>query len=491
MNEQVLEESPKLFISYSWSSPEHEEWVLNLGTELRDSGVDVILDKWDLREGHDAYVFMERMVSDPDIKKVILVCDHVYAEKADGRSGGVGTEAQIITPEIYGRQDQDKFVAVVAEKDENNAPYVPVYYKSRIYIDLSEPDRYATNFEQLLRWVYGQPVYIKPELGKKPAFLVESTAINFGTSALSRRALDAVRNGKAYSRGAVTEYFDTLIGNMERFRLSGGEGEFDDRVIENIEQFLPYRNEAIEVFQALAQYENLPDMPQHLYRQFEGLMPYLHRPAKMSGPFQDWYFDNFRFIVHELFLYAIASLLRYENFEGVGYLLRTPYYTATSDRGTVAESYVELREHMKSLEMRNQRLKLRRLSLRADLLKQRAEAFGFVFVHLMQADFVLYLRSCIEVMRQERTWRWWWPETLVYSTQPSMGERSLFEIFARSQSRKYFDRMKVMFDVENKQDFDSLIQFYQEQPSNLIPRWQWESIDPSVLMGYSEMATKP
>ncbi len=487
----MAEENPKLFISYSWSSPEHEQWVLDLATELRDGGVDVILDKWDLREGHDAYAFMERMVSDPDIKKVLLVCDRVYAEKADGRSGGVGTEAQIITPEIYAKQDQDKFVAVVAEKDENNAPYVPVYYKSRIYIDLSDPDRYAINFEQLLRWVYGQRMHIKPELGKKPAFLVESAVINLGTSTQFRRAIDAVRNGKAYSRGAVTEYFDAVIENMERFRLSGSEGEFDDRVIENIEQFLPYRNEAIETFQALTQYQNLPDMPQYFHHLFEGLMPYLHRPAKMSGAFQDWYFDNFRFIVHELFLYAIANLLRYENFEGVGYLLRTPYYLTTSDRGTEAESYVEIRQHMKSLEMRNQRLKLQRLSLRADLLKQRAEGFGFNFTQLMQADFVLYLRSCFEVMRQDRTWNRWWPETLVYSTQPSMRERGLFEIFARSRSQKYFDRMRVMFDVDNKQEFDSLIQLYQEQPSDLIPRWQWESIDPSLLMGYSKMATKP
>jgi hypothetical protein len=491
MNEQEQEESPKLFISYSWSSPEHEQWVLTLATELRDSGVDVILDKWDLREGHDAHAFMERMVSDPNIKKVILVCDHVYAEKADGRSGGVGTEAQIITPEIYGKQDQDKFVAVVAEKDENNAPYVPIYYKSRIYIDLSDPDRYATNFEQLLRWVYGQPVYIKPELGKKPAFLDESAAINLGTSTQFRRALDAVRNGKAYSRGAVIEYFAALIRNMERFRLSDDERELDDRVIENIEQFLPYRNEAVEIFQALAQYQNLPDMPQYFHRLFEGLIPYLFRPAMMPGGFQEGSIDNFRFIIHELFLYAVANLLRYENFEAVGHLLRTPYYMAGSDRRTEAESYIEIRKHMKSLEIRDHRLNLRRLSLRADLLKQRAEAFGFDFSYLMQADFVLYLRSCIEVMRQERTWSYWWPETLLYSLQLTRRERGLFEIFARSQSQKYFDRMKVMFDAESKGDFDSLIQFYQEQPGTLIPRWQWESVDPSLLMGYSTMATKP
>ncbi len=40
--------NPKAFISYCWSSPQHEQWVINLATELRQAGVDIILDKWDL-----------------------------------------------------------------------------------------------------------------------------------------------------------------------------------------------------------------------------------------------------------------------------------------------------------------------------------------------------------------------------------------------------------------------------------------------------------
>jgi hypothetical protein len=59
--------SPKLFISYSWSSCTHEDWVLSLAGELRESGVDVILDKWDMKEGHDAHAFMEKMLTDPTI----------------------------------------------------------------------------------------------------------------------------------------------------------------------------------------------------------------------------------------------------------------------------------------------------------------------------------------------------------------------------------------------------------------------------------------
>src|SRR4051794_26801720 len=130
----VKSSAPRLFVSYSWTSAQHAEWVLQLATELRESGVDVVLDKWDLKEGHDAHAFMESMVTDSSIAKVSLICDKAYADKADGRSGGVGTEAQIISSEIYEKTTQDKFVAVVADKDDKGTPYVPAYYRSRIYI---------------------------------------------------------------------------------------------------------------------------------------------------------------------------------------------------------------------------------------------------------------------------------------------------------------------------------------------------------------------
>nr|VFJ54886.1 MAG: hypothetical protein BECKFW1821A_GA0114235_105026 [Candidatus Kentron sp. FW]VFJ67187.1 MAG: hypothetical protein BECKFW1821B_GA0114236_11272 [Candidatus Kentron sp. FW] len=46
--------------------------ILNLATELCVSGVDAILDKWDLKEGHDAVAFMEKMATDLEIKKCCL-----------------------------------------------------------------------------------------------------------------------------------------------------------------------------------------------------------------------------------------------------------------------------------------------------------------------------------------------------------------------------------------------------------------------------------
>ena len=44
---------PKVFISYCWTSPTHEDWVINFAERLVANGVDIVIDKWDLKEGQD------------------------------------------------------------------------------------------------------------------------------------------------------------------------------------------------------------------------------------------------------------------------------------------------------------------------------------------------------------------------------------------------------------------------------------------------------
>lgn len=486
MNDSTASNSPKLFISYSWSSPQHEQWVLQLATELRESSVDVILDKWDLKEGNDANAFMEKMVTDPEIKKVILICDKKYADKADGRSGGVGTEAQIISPEIYQEQDQNKFVAVIAENDEAGKPYLPTYYKSRVYIDLSDNEQYTRNFEQLLRWVFDKPLYIKPDLGLKPSFLEETATISLGTASRFSRTLDAIRNSRPYAKGAMQEYFETFAENLERFRITGGDKEFDELVIENIGNFIPHRNEAVELFLALAQYHNTRESHNQLHRFFEKMVPYLSRPESVQS-YREWDFDNFKFIIHELFLYCVAALLKHEAFDAVAYLLRNRYFVArNADYGRNSMQGFQLfRAYLKSLEYRTSRLKLNRLSLHADLMKQRCVATGVTFDQVMQADFLLFLRGCIDSVR-DNSYQGWWPDSLLYIADR---ERS-FEIFARAESKEYFQSIKVSLGVERKEDFDSVFTAIKEGKIR-TPVWEFRGISVVALMGYEALATRP
>jgi hypothetical protein len=480
----VIATGPKLFVSYSWSTPDHEAWVLSLATDLRESGIDVILDKWDLKEGHDAHAFMEKMVTDKEIKKVILVCDKPYAEKTDGRTGGVGTEAQIISSSIYEKQEQDKFVAVLKERDENGKAYLPAYYRSRIYIDLSDPSAYSENFERLLRWAYDQPLYQKPELGRKPAFLGSEAngGISLATSSRLKRAIDALRNGRDYAIGATNEYLTVLYEEVEKLRINSQEDPFDDAVVRSIDSFLPYRNEAIELFVTLAAHVDNLSSRTAIHRFFEQAIPYMHTPEDITR-YREWDWDNFRFVIHELFLYAIAALIRHGRFESASHLMSEYYYVPSQSRfgRDPMVPFAVLRQPMASLAYRNDRLTLRRLSVRADLLRQRCKQTGIEFRHLMEADFVLYLRSELDGTNKIGGW---FPETLVFKHQGP------FEIFARSRSKSYFNRAKMLLGIDNKQALDSFLKALVENPG-YVHRWQYESFSPAYFLGFNDLATTP
>lgn len=473
--------APKLFISYSWSSPDHEQWVVNLSTALVESGVQVILDKWDLREGHDSISFMESMVTDDNIKKVAIITDRVYAEKADGRSGGVGTETQIISKSVYENQKQDKFVAIIAEKDDAGKPYMPTYYKGKIYIDLSEVDKYAENFDKLLRWVYDRPLYVRPELGRPPEFLKESMLPSLMTGAVSRRALDAIKTGKPFSLGATSEYLDLFVGGLENFRMKRpADGEWDDLVVENIDKFTAYRNEFLSIISAIAQYGVERDFCEVFHRFFEKAAQYMYRPENVHS-WNDFDFDNYKFIVHELFLSMIAIFVRYERFVAVNYFMGAVYYNHRPDvgEGREAAGFLIFREGVRSLDYRSQRLKLQRLSLRADLLKERAAEAIVNFKQIMQADLLLYLRS----MKSESYP--WFPDTLIYSGYMY----NSFEIFARSASTQYFNRVKPLLDIQSKEELEQLIQDIVQRGQ--VPRWQFESFNLGRLVGLQMLCTRP
>lgn len=137
----------KIFISYSWTPACNKKWVEQLVHRLESDGIEVVIDFKDLKLGHDKYAFMERTVNDDTIKKVLIICNRTYKEKADGRIGGVGDESAIITSQMYGNVRQEKFIPVINEFDENGKPFLPNYLASRMYADLTD---FEKGYEELL-----------------------------------------------------------------------------------------------------------------------------------------------------------------------------------------------------------------------------------------------------------------------------------------------------------------------------------------------------
>ncbi len=479
---------PKLFISYSWTDPQHEQWVVDLAEKLVASGVDVKLDKWDLGVGQDAIVFMEQMVTDSTIRKVLMIVDKNYAEKADAREGGVGTETQIISKEMYDDQQQDKFAALVLDKNDKGNVYLPAYYKSRIYIDFSEPQNHEKEFEKLLRWIFDKPLHVKPAIGKQPAFLSDETRIEILTTIPFRHAIEAIEESKGNASGRIEKYLETLSVGIESFRIKEYEGEFDDAVIESIESFLPYRTEFIELISTIARYGKIDDYIMALHEFFETLIPYLYLPKGFSGEYNRTDQDNFKFIIHELFLYTVAIFLKSEKFDAVHYLISNKYYVESYIRqhGSQMASYREFCRSVDSIDrIRNSRQEPKRISLHADILKGRTQYAGIDFKHLMQADFVLFMRA--ELVPSDDEFRGWHPIPLAHIGWSYHG---VFEMFARAESIRYFDRIKHLFNITKKEDMIPLFDNYASGESYL-PRWGIRGLNPKSLMNFDKLATTP
>jgi hypothetical protein len=158
---------PVAFMSYSWETKEHEDWVLALSTRLyTEGGVNVILDKWHLRMGMQNPVFMERAVAESDF--VLVVCTPVYAKKANERYGGVGYEAMIITGELAQDIQQTKFIPVLREGAWDSRS-MPRWLTARNGADLRGNPYDEKQYDLLVMELHGE--YLKPPAaGPKPDF---------------------------------------------------------------------------------------------------------------------------------------------------------------------------------------------------------------------------------------------------------------------------------------------------------------------------------
>ena len=155
---------PVVFISYSHDSDEHKSWVLQLSTRLRSNGVNVILDRWNLKLGSDLASFMERGLSKSN--RIVSICSETYVKKANEGKGGAGYEKQIMTAEFINDQNTNWVIPLI--KNNPRERKTPTFLGGRIYISFEEPHLYESKYEELLRDILDEPVLPVPPIGQNP-----------------------------------------------------------------------------------------------------------------------------------------------------------------------------------------------------------------------------------------------------------------------------------------------------------------------------------
>lgn len=155
---------PSVFITYSWDSDDHKEWVLTLAEALVQRGVNVMLDQWHLQLGEETLHFMERGCR--DCNKILIVCTPKYVRRANARKGGVGYET-IVTASLFAKtENKRRFIPIIRAYDIETSSPLPSYLGGTLFLDMEGDDWAARPLTNLVRAIYERYELAPPPLGE-------------------------------------------------------------------------------------------------------------------------------------------------------------------------------------------------------------------------------------------------------------------------------------------------------------------------------------
>lgn len=466
-----MSQIPHVFISYSHSSEDHKKSIIEFASRLISDGIQVTLDTWDLKAGHNLHKFMESMITSQDITKVLIILDDEYQKKADLGSGGVGVESEIVSSHIYKQANQEKFIPIVWSRDENGDPFLPVFLKSRTFIDLSNATQ-VDEYSNLLRAIYDKPQFIKPALGTMPLFLEDEGVPTVPSSFYKIK--EKIRTGDiGKEKYAIKNFFYDLgdsVGAL--FIKESSEPPTDDQVFEKIETFSPLIIEYDNIISNL-----LESAEGDIYRYLRDFFELCLSKYQFNGVGRYFLtqFSAIHFVAQEILLHTIAVFLKNEKFEELQRFFNSGFIVMLNGKkqmGCVFDFY----EYISILEqVRNKRLNLNRISLTADLLKERASSKAVTFEDIAQADLVLYLRAVF-------TGNHWNPKSIVYSDLWNS-----FDLFLRSESKVFFLKFCKVIGVDNEVEFFKKWDLNKDSLNKLNNGWR--AFDLKRLCNYSKITS--
>ncbi|MDU7482369.1 MAG: TIR domain-containing protein [Hafnia alvei] len=435
---------PKVFVSYSWSSPAHKDFVQQIADRLLSDGVDVIIDIYDLKEGHDKNAFMERMIADESVTHVLVMCDKLYSEKADARKSGVGTESQIISQEVYSSVEQSKFIPIVCQYDECGEPYLPIFLKSRIWVDLSSPEKENENWEKLIRLLNGKPLNKKPKLGKKPSYLESDSSTPTSEALTKFKALKyAVLNEKRGVKHYRSDFIESCWSYLDAMRVREQPKVIDaevlgNRIISDYKAMRPIRNYIIDWVLLESEFSSFNDFSETLIEFLERMLELQARPEDMQGGWNDHWFGAQRVFVYELFLYIVSALIKINDFQTLHDVYSTHYIKPLHMRSN-GEPFARFTSFYGTSELLQRILSTDNkefYSPTAELIRLNSDREDIPFHDIIQADLLTLMYSLVtDDLR-------WYPQTYHYA-----GHFESFPLFIRAAQHKSFLKIATAMGV--------------------------------------------
>jgi hypothetical protein len=378
------------------------------------------------------------------INAPLVISNKKYAEKANERKGGVGTETQIITPNLYAKEKEEKFIPLVLERDDNGEPSLPIYLKSRKYIDFSRIEFFEDSYEELLRNILETPSLPKPKLGTTPPAYITDSTINLSETNNKLKTIEnQLRKSNSISIKDINSFIDLFINNLWSFDQKTIPNDlvlYGEQLFNALKSYKPLREDFVKFVDILSS-SNIDNFDEILIGFFENA-PTFNYPKENSGSWSTERFEIFKIIFHELFIYTIAVCLKNKNYALTADLLHSKYYKKDKHKNNKEpESFTFLFNYHENLE--NYSFKVfRKVTGFGDYLITNLSEF------LNKEDIILADTLCyfISGMEGQTIYELWFPKTYIYAESDGMN------FFEKMTSEKYFDRMKILFNVKNKSE---------------------------------------
>jgi hypothetical protein len=331
----------------------------------------------------------------------------------------------------------------------------------------------------LLRWIYDKPLYVRPPLGSPPSFSNYSTGISRASAALYNKTAGAMRRRSDDARFLFEDYLKILVDETALMTPQQNYTHLDDEIVRIISESAPIRNEYISLLGDAARYVD-DDNIYRIVHKFLELM--LSLKSIYIGSSADEERDAIKFFTHEIFILTIAKLIQNSRFTVVSKLLDALYYVSPDyNKNSTINSFTEFREPLPTLNLRNNRLNLQRISLRSDLIKDRITG-DLPLQDVMQADFLCLVKSSIN---NPNSYSPWWPDTLIFAARM----REPFEIFARATSASYLNNVLSLLNLNDLGPIDQWLAFCKESP-NSLPKWEFHRISPQNLLNRANLGSR-
>lgn len=271
----------------------------------------------------------------------------------------------------------------------------------------------------------------------------------------SIKELKSALSGKEPAAPLYLDFLKNIYNDIEQIKPDFSKFDnYDDAIYTQIEigEDISYR--FIESSLLAARFNNF-EVIKTIYNFFGEFLKLYWIPKGFLGTSRTTDFDGNKYLVYEMFLGFITSLIHYDRWESFVELL--PHELFTEDyRGQKYEKFTKICSYLESLnKTRNSRLQLDRISLSTDLLKIRftdgklSELLNFKEIY--DSDYFLFQYAAYNYTEPDGRYRsMWFPKSIIYY---SYGTPSYL---IKAESRAFSPRLAKALGVTDAQLKDGI-----------------------------------